>query len=106
MVRKPLSPVSPPRSESETILPHDHDREGRQPYAKELEDYKHGVVRSPKEQAGQEKNPKRTKERNEKQCGLASMRVSPRPCAVSEGSEILPPSGPRRRSGFLRDFPG
>ena len=27
--------------------PHDHDREGRQPYAKEVEDYKHGVAAPP-----------------------------------------------------------
>lgn len=31
-------------------LPHDDDREGRQPYAKEIEDYKHGVIAPPDEQ--------------------------------------------------------
>jgi hypothetical protein len=54
MIRKPNSS---PRSDPETILPHDHDREGRQPYAKEVEDYKHGVVTPPKEQDGDGNNP-------------------------------------------------
>lgn len=66
MMRTPLTPILPPRSEPETILSHDHDREGGQPYAKELEDYTHGVVRPPEVQAGQEANPERRKERNEK----------------------------------------
>ena len=49
-------PSSPPRSDPETILLHDHDREGRQPYAKEVEDYKDGVVVRPEEQGGQRIN--------------------------------------------------
>ncbi len=65
MMRQPVSPTLP-RSDAETILPHDRDREGRQPYAKELEDYKHGVVRAPEEQAGQEQIPGPTKKPNGK----------------------------------------
>lgn len=42
------------RSEDPPSLPHDRDREERQPYARELEDYKHGVIAPPGEQVGQE----------------------------------------------------
>ena len=49
-MRKPNSPA---RSEPETILPHDHEREARQPYAKEVEDYVIGVATPPEEQGGQ-----------------------------------------------------
>jgi hypothetical protein len=42
------------RSEDPPSLPHDRDREERQPYARELEDYKHGVIAPPEEQVGQE----------------------------------------------------
>ncbi|HEY1780600.1 MAG TPA: hypothetical protein VGG79_09250 [Roseiarcus sp.] len=42
------------RSAREPILPHDRDREERQPYAKEIEDYEHGVAAPPEEQVGQE----------------------------------------------------
>ena len=58
-------PVSPTRSEPETILPHDHDRETRQPYAKEVEDYQLGVVTPPEEQGGEAINPRTRKERRE-----------------------------------------
>ena len=47
----------PPGSEPQPSLPHDHDREGRQPYAKEVEDYKRGVATPPEEQGGREANP-------------------------------------------------
>ena len=49
-------PTSPPRSQPS--LPHDQDREGRQPYAREVEDYKHGVATPPEEQGGREANPR------------------------------------------------
>jgi len=42
----------PPDSGAEPALPHDHDRENRQPYAKEAEDYGRGVATPPKEQTG------------------------------------------------------
>jgi hypothetical protein len=44
----------PPGSEPQPSLPHDHDREDRQPYAKEVDDYKHSVANRPKEQGGRE----------------------------------------------------
>ena len=47
-------------------LPHDRDREERQPYAKEVDDYKHGVVTPPDEQAGREANPEAPTERTDK----------------------------------------
>jgi hypothetical protein len=37
-------------------LPHNDDREGGQPYAKEVEDYAHGVAKPPKEQDGPKSN--------------------------------------------------
>jgi len=42
----------------ESSLPHDRDREERQPYAREVEDYKHGVAAPPVEQVGREPSPK------------------------------------------------
>jgi hypothetical protein len=50
-MRKPISPAP---LQPEEILPHEHDREARQPYAKEVEDYQAGVVTPPEEQAGRE----------------------------------------------------
>jgi hypothetical protein len=44
------------RSQDSPSLPHDRDREERQPYAREVEDYKHGVIAPPEEQVGQEPN--------------------------------------------------
>jgi len=44
----------PPGSDPQPSLPHDRDREGRQPYAREVEDYKHGVANPPGEQGGRE----------------------------------------------------
>ena len=44
----------PPASKPQPSLPHEHDREGGQPYAKEVEDYKHGVASPPEEQAANE----------------------------------------------------
>jgi hypothetical protein len=51
----------PPGSEPQPSLPHEHDREDRQPYAKEVEDYKHGVANPPEEQGGREPNPRTAK---------------------------------------------
>ncbi len=48
----------PPGSDPEPNLPHDHDREGRQPYAKETEDYGRGVSTPPEEQTGRGADPK------------------------------------------------
>lgn len=50
-------PTSPPRSRSQPSLPRDHDREGGQPYATEVEDYKHGVTAPLEEQGRREANP-------------------------------------------------
>jgi hypothetical protein len=58
---KPASPPHPQPS-----LPHDRDREGGQPYAKEVDDYKHGVVTPPEEQGGRETNPRTTRARTKK----------------------------------------
>jgi hypothetical protein len=44
---------SQPRPNPQEGQPHDSDREERQPYAKELDDYAHGVANPPEEQ-GQE----------------------------------------------------
>jgi hypothetical protein len=46
----------PPASKPQPSLPHDHDREGGQPYAKEVEDYKRGVASPPEEQVANEGN--------------------------------------------------
>ena len=54
------------RSDPAPSLPHDRDREGRQPYAKEVEDYKHGVAAPPDEQVGQEANRRAPSERADK----------------------------------------
>ena len=48
---------SQPRPNPQQAQPHDSDRDERQPYAKELDDYAHGVVNPPEEQvSGQEKS--------------------------------------------------
>lgn len=47
-------------------LPHDDDREGRQPYAKEIEDYKHGVIAPPDEQVEQDASRDPPTERTDK----------------------------------------
>jgi hypothetical protein len=44
----------PPGFEPQPSLPHDHDREGGQPYAKEVEDYDHGVALPPEEQVARD----------------------------------------------------
>ena len=54
------------RSEDPPSLPHDGDREERQPYARELEDYKHGVIAPPEEQVGQEPNRRTPRKRTSK----------------------------------------
>jgi len=52
-MRKPTpSPRSP-----DAELPHKRDREGQQPYARELDDYQHGVAAPPEEQTGRTPNP-------------------------------------------------
>jgi hypothetical protein len=50
------------RHDAAPSLPHDDDREGRQPYAKEIEDYKHGVATPPDEQ---DENPEAPRERSD-----------------------------------------
>jgi len=45
-------PTSPPRSRPQPSLRQDHEREGRQPYATEVEDYKQGAATLPIEQPG------------------------------------------------------
>jgi hypothetical protein len=59
-------PTSPPRFRPQPNLPHDHDREGRQPYATEVEDYKHGVATPPEEQGGREADRRTTRARAKK----------------------------------------
>lgn len=39
----------PPGSEPQPSLPHENHRDDRQPYSKEVEDYKNGVANSPEE---------------------------------------------------------
>ena len=51
-------PTSPARPRPQPNLPHDHGREGGQPYTTEVEDYKKGVATPPKEQGGREANPR------------------------------------------------
>ena len=59
-------PTSVPRSRPQPSLPHDRDREDSQPYAKEVEDYKHGVATPPEEQGGREANRRTTRARTKK----------------------------------------
>jgi hypothetical protein len=54
------------RSDGAPSLPHDYNREGRQPYAREVDDYKHGVAAPPEEQVGQEPNRRTARERTKK----------------------------------------
>jgi hypothetical protein len=42
----------PPGYKAQPSLPHDREREGGQPYAKEVEDYESGVASPPTEQVG------------------------------------------------------
>jgi hypothetical protein len=56
---------APPRPSPQN-LPDDHDREGRQPYAMEVEDYKQGVARPPDEQSRREASPGTTTTRTKK----------------------------------------
>jgi len=53
--------VAPP--DQAPSLPHDDDREGRQPYAKEVEDYKHGVIVPPDEQVEPDSGPEGPRKR-------------------------------------------
>jgi hypothetical protein len=46
----------PSDSKPQRSLPHDYDREGGQPYAKEVEDYDRGVASPPEGQVGCEPN--------------------------------------------------
>ena len=54
------------RSDDLPSLPHDRDREEPQPYARELEDYRHGVIAPPEEQVGQEPNRRTPRKRTNK----------------------------------------
>ena len=54
------------RPESQPGLPHEQDRDARQPYAKELEDYRHGVAAPPEEQVGPETHRDTKRERPSK----------------------------------------
>jgi hypothetical protein len=51
----------PPGSEPQPSLPHENDREARQPYAREVEDYKHSVANPPEDGGGREANRRTTK---------------------------------------------
>ena len=53
-MRKPMSQ----RDDPKPALPHEHDRESQQPYANEVDDYKHGVAKPPEDQSGREPNPR------------------------------------------------
>jgi hypothetical protein len=53
--------ASPPDSEPPPSLPHNPDREGGQPYAREVEDYQRGVANPPKEHGEQEGERERRK---------------------------------------------
>ncbi len=59
-------PTARPRFRPQPSVPRDHDREGRQPYATEVEDYQQGVVTPPGEQGGREANPRTTRARTKK----------------------------------------
>jgi hypothetical protein len=59
-------PISPPRSRPPPSPPQDRDREGRQPYATEVEDYKQGVATPPEEQGGGETNRRTPRARTKK----------------------------------------
>jgi hypothetical protein len=54
------------RHDAAPSLPHDDDREGRQPYAKEIEDYKHGVATPPDERVKQENHETHRETREER----------------------------------------
>jgi hypothetical protein len=51
----------PPGSEPQPSLPHDNNREGGQPYAKEVEDYKQGVAKPPTDKGEREVDPRTKK---------------------------------------------
>jgi hypothetical protein len=59
-------PTSPARSRPQPGQRQDHDREGRQPYATEVEDYKQGAATLPVEQPGREANSRITRARTKK----------------------------------------
>jgi hypothetical protein len=59
-------PTSPPHSRPQPSLRQDQDREGRQPYATEVEDYQQGVATPPVEQLGREANSRTTRARTKK----------------------------------------
>jgi hypothetical protein len=46
---------SRPDPGADQTLPHNHDRDEQQPYAKEHEDYAQGVVKPPEEQVGKDR---------------------------------------------------
>jgi hypothetical protein len=51
---------SQPDPDADQSLPQDHDRDERQPYAKEHEDYARGVAKPPEEQVGKDRKPRET----------------------------------------------
>ena len=59
-------PIAPPRSRPQPSLPQGRDREGQQPYATEVEDYKQGVATPPAEQGRREANPRTPRVRTKK----------------------------------------
>ncbi len=59
-------PISRPSSRPQPSLPQDRDREGRQPYATEVEDYKQGVATPPEEQGAPHANPRTIRARTKK----------------------------------------
>ena len=59
-------PTSSPRSRPQPSVPHNHDREGRQPYPTEVEDYQQGEATPPGEQGRPEANPRTTRARTKK----------------------------------------
>jgi hypothetical protein len=59
-------PTSPPHTRPQPSLRQDHDREGRQPYATEVEDYKQGAATPPVVQPGREANSRTTRARTKK----------------------------------------
>ena len=86
-----------PASKPQPSLPHDYEREGGQPYAKEVEDYKHGVASAPEEQVAKEaiaraKNLRRGTEPRD-------FRLTPDPSPTFAPSAIISPT--RRDSAKL-----
>ena len=52
--------ATPPDAQPQPSLPHEEDREGGQPYGKEVDDYQRGVALPPEEQRGRDIKPRAT----------------------------------------------